>query len=77
LISTGRTARAIAEAALPVRDVSEVTGFLEIMNGRVRRLHPAIHGALLSIRDDPKHAEAMKQHGIKGVDLVVVKSLPV
>ena len=64
LVSTGGTAKAIADADIPVRDVSELTGFPEIMDGRVKTLHPAIHGALLGVRDDPDHADAMHQHGI-------------
>jgi len=76
LISTGGTAKAIAAAGLPVSDVSELTHFPEIMDGRVKTLHPAIHGALLGIRDNPDHAAAMKQHGIEGIDLAVVNLYP-
>ncbi len=76
LISTGGTAKSIAEAGIRVRDVSEVTGFPEIMDGRVKTLHPSIHGALLGVRDDPEHAEAMHQHGIEPIDLVVVNLYP-
>lgn len=76
LISTGGTARALAEAGLPVRDVAEITGFPEIMGGRVKTLHPAVHGALLGIRDDADHACAMREHGIEGIDLVVVNLYP-
>ena len=76
LISTGGTAKALAEAGLPVKDVSEVTGFPEIMDGRVKTLHPAIHGGILAIRDDPEHQAAMKKHGIVGIDLVAVNLYP-
>ncbi|UXN06688.1 bifunctional phosphoribosylaminoimidazolecarboxamide formyltransferase/IMP cyclohydrolase [Bartonella sp. HY761] len=76
LISTGGTAKAISEAGLKVRDVSEITGFPEIMDGRVKTLHPSVHGALLAVRDDPEHAKAMQDHGIVGIDLVVVNLYP-
>lgn len=76
LISTGGTARAIADAGIAVTDVSDVTGFPEIMDGRVKTLHPAVHGALLGIRDDPEHLRAMRQHGIQPIDLVVVNLYP-
>ena len=76
LVSTGGTAKAIHEAGIAVRDVSELTGFPEIMDGRVKTLHPSVHGALLGVRDDPEHAEAMKTHGIEPIDLVVVNLYP-
>src|SRR5690606_25302426 len=76
LVSTGGTARAIGEAGIAVRDVSDVTNFPEIMDGRVKALHPAIHGALLSIRDDAEHRQAMRDHGIEPIDLVVVNLYP-
>lgn len=76
LISTGGTAKALAEAGLPVKDVSEITKFPEIMDGRVKTLHPAIHGGILAIRDDPEHQAVMKEHGIVGIDLVVVNLYP-
>ncbi|UXM95580.1 bifunctional phosphoribosylaminoimidazolecarboxamide formyltransferase/IMP cyclohydrolase [Bartonella sp. HY329] len=76
LISTGGTAKAISDAGLKVRDVSEITGFPEIMDGRVKTLHPSVHGALLAVRDDPEHAKAMQDHGIVGIDLVVVNLYP-
>jgi phosphoribosylaminoimidazolecarboxamide formyltransferase / IMP cyclohydrolase len=76
LLSTGGTARAIAEAGLPVRDVSDVTGFPEIMDGRVKTLHPGVHGGLLAIRDDSEHAEAMEKHGIVPIDLAVINLYP-
>jgi phosphoribosylaminoimidazolecarboxamide formyltransferase/IMP cyclohydrolase len=76
LVSTGGTAKAIAAAGIAVRDVSEVTGFPEIMDGRVKTLHPAVHGALLSIRDDAEHQAAMHAHNIEPIDLVVVNLYP-
>ena len=76
LISTGGTARMIAEAGLPVRDVAELTGYPEMMDGRVKTLHPAVHGGLLALRDVPSHAEAMAGHGILGIDLLVVTLYP-
>src|SRR6266571_7043077 len=74
LISTGGTAKALRDAGLTVTDVSEVTGFPEIMDGRVKTLHPKIHGALLAQRD--KHAGAMAAHGIEGIDLLVSNLYP-
>ncbi|MDX8507577.1 bifunctional phosphoribosylaminoimidazolecarboxamide formyltransferase/IMP cyclohydrolase [Mesorhizobium captivum] len=76
LVSTGGTAKAIAEAGLGVRDVSELTGFPEIMDGRVKTLHPSVHGALLGVRDDPEHAKAMHDHHIQPIDLVVSNLYP-
>lgn len=76
LVSTGGTAKAIAEAGLPVRDVSELTGFPEIMDGRVKTLHPGVHGALLGVRDDPEHSAAMRKYGIEPIDLVVSNLYP-
>lgn len=76
LISTGGTRKAIADAGLPVNDISEVTGFPEIMDGRVKTLHPMVHGGLLSIRDDAEHVAAMNEHGITGIDLLCVNLYP-
>ncbi|KJF72354.1 bifunctional phosphoribosylaminoimidazolecarboxamide formyltransferase/IMP cyclohydrolase [Agrobacterium arsenijevicii] len=76
LLSTGGTAKAIAEAGLPVTDVSDVTNFPEIMDGRVKTLHPNVHGGLLAIRDDADHVEAMKEHGIEAIDLSVINLYP-
>ncbi|MFK0207582.1 bifunctional phosphoribosylaminoimidazolecarboxamide formyltransferase/IMP cyclohydrolase [Agrobacterium sp. NPDC090283] len=76
LLSTGGTAKAIAEAGLPVTDVSDVTNFPEIMDGRVKTLHPNVHGGLLAIRDDAEHVEAMKVHGIEAIDLSVINLYP-
>jgi len=76
LVSTGGTARAIADAGLNVRDVSELTGFPEMMDGRVKTLHPKVHGGLLAIRDDAAHTASMKDHGIAPIDLLVVNLYP-
>ncbi|TAY69050.1 bifunctional phosphoribosylaminoimidazolecarboxamide formyltransferase/IMP cyclohydrolase [Rhizobium leguminosarum] len=76
LLSTGGTFKAITAAGLAVTDVSEITGFPEIMDGRVKTLHPTVHGGLLAIRDDSEHQEAMKTHGIEGIDLAVINLYP-
>ena len=76
LVSTGGTAAALAKERLRVRDVSELTGFPEIMDGRVKTLHPAVHGALLGIRDDAGHAAAMDRLGVEPIDLVVINLYP-
>jgi phosphoribosylaminoimidazolecarboxamide formyltransferase/IMP cyclohydrolase len=76
LVSTGGTSKALREAGLEVRDVSELTGFPEMMDGRVKTLHPMVHGGLLAVRDDPGHAEAMDAHGIGAIDLVIVNLYP-
>ena len=76
LLSTGGTARALREAGIPVRDVSEVTGFPEIMDGRVKTLHPVVHGGLLGVRDAADHAEAMTTHNIGPIDIVWVDLYP-
>ncbi|MGH6681333.1 MAG: bifunctional phosphoribosylaminoimidazolecarboxamide formyltransferase/IMP cyclohydrolase, partial [Bradyrhizobium sp.] len=76
LVSTGGTAKAIAASGLKVRDVSDVTGFPEMMDGRVKTLHPKVHGGLLAIRDNVEHAAAMKAHGIAPIDLLVVNLYP-
>ena len=76
LVSTGGTAKAISEAGLRVKDVSELTGFPEMMDGRVKTLHPKVHGGLLAIRDKADHASAMKTHGIAQIDLLVVNLYP-
>ena len=76
LLSTGGTQRAIRDAAIPVREVAEYTGFPEMMDGRVKTLHPKIHGGILAVRDDKAHAAAMRAHAIGGIDLVVVNLYP-
>ena len=76
LLSTGGSARTLREAGLAVRDVSEVTGFPEMMDGRVKTLHPKVHGGLLALRDNDDHVAAMQEHGIGGIDLLVVNLYP-
>ncbi|MDX2484204.1 MAG: bifunctional phosphoribosylaminoimidazolecarboxamide formyltransferase/IMP cyclohydrolase [Pseudodonghicola sp.] len=76
LISTGGTAGALRDAGLEVRDVSEVTGFPEMMDGRVKTLHPMVHGGLLALRDDASHVAAMETHLIAPIDLLVVNLYP-
>jgi phosphoribosylaminoimidazolecarboxamide formyltransferase/IMP cyclohydrolase len=76
IVSTGGTAKAIAAGGVAVVDVSALTGFPEIMDGRVKTLHPAVHGGLLGVRDDPEHAAAMAAHGIPEIDLLVVDLYP-
>jgi phosphoribosylaminoimidazolecarboxamide formyltransferase / IMP cyclohydrolase len=76
LISTGGTASALRLAGLKVRDVAEVTGFPEMMDGRVKTLHPMVHGGLLALRDDDEHLVAMAAHGIEPIDLLVVNLYP-
>src|SRR6476620_3275343 len=76
LISTGGSAKLIAESGTPVTDVAALTGFPEIMDGRVKTLHPRVHGGLLGIRDDAEHAAAMERHEIPAIDLLVVNLYP-
>ncbi|MBX3529330.1 MAG: bifunctional phosphoribosylaminoimidazolecarboxamide formyltransferase/IMP cyclohydrolase [Rhizobiaceae bacterium] len=76
IVSTGGTSKAIHAAGFPVRDVSDITGFPEIMDGRVKTLHPSVHGGLLAIRDDAEHRAAMDAHGIGGIDLAVINLYP-
>jgi phosphoribosylaminoimidazolecarboxamide formyltransferase / IMP cyclohydrolase len=76
LVSTGGTAKALRDAGLAVRDVAELTGFPEMLDGRVKTLHPAVHGGLLGIRDNAQHAAAMQAHGIGGIDLLVIDLYP-
>ncbi|MBC2662700.1 bifunctional phosphoribosylaminoimidazolecarboxamide formyltransferase/IMP cyclohydrolase [Novosphingobium flavum] len=76
LVSTGGTAGALREAGLAVKDISELTGFPEMMDGRVKTLHPKVHGGLLAVRDNPEHAAAMAEHAIGAIDLVVVNLYP-
>src|SRR5687767_9152401 len=76
IISTGGTAKALRDAGVEVRDVSDVTGFPEMMDGRVKTLHPKIHGGLLGVRDNPEHVSAMQQHGIEPIDMVVINLYP-
>ncbi len=76
LLSTGGTAKMIRDAGIPVMDVSDYTGFPEMMDGRVKTLHPMIHGALLGLRDNPEHVNAMAKHAIEPIDMVVVNLYP-
>jgi phosphoribosylaminoimidazolecarboxamide formyltransferase/IMP cyclohydrolase len=72
ILSTGGTAKTLREGGVSVTDISAYTGFPEMMDGRVKTLHPKVHGGLLGLRDNPEHVEAMKTHGIRPVDMVVV-----
>jgi phosphoribosylaminoimidazolecarboxamide formyltransferase / IMP cyclohydrolase len=76
IISTGGTASLLRDNKIPVKDVSEVTGFPEMMDGRVKTLHPKVHGGILALRDNPEHVAKMKEHGIAPIDLVVVNLYP-
>ena len=76
LLSTGGSAKALRDAGLTVRDVADVTGFPEMMDGRVKTLHPAVHGGLLALRDNAEHVKAMDEHGIGAIDLLVVNLYP-
>ena len=76
IISTGGTARALTEAGLKVVPVEDVTGFPEMMEGRVKTLHPKVHGGILAIKDNSDHLQAMKTHGIESIDLVCVNLYP-
>jgi phosphoribosylaminoimidazolecarboxamide formyltransferase / IMP cyclohydrolase len=76
LISTGGTAKFLRDLGLPVTDVSQVTGFPEMMDGRVKTLHPRIHGGLLALRDHPDHVRSMQEHGIQPIDLVCINLYP-
>ncbi|MET4663243.1 bifunctional phosphoribosylaminoimidazolecarboxamide formyltransferase/IMP cyclohydrolase [Sphingomonas sp. PvP056] len=76
LVSTGGTAKALRDAGLEVRDISDLTGFPEMMDGRVKTLHPVVHGGLLAVRDDAAHVASMEEHGIGAIDLVVVNLYP-
>jgi len=76
LVSTGGTARALRDAGLAVRDVADLTGFPEMMDGRVKTLHPMVHGGLLALRDEGTHVAAMHDHGIQPIDLLVVNLYP-
>src|SRR3954451_19502725 len=76
IVSTGGTAAKLRELGGEVRDISDLTGFPEMMDGRVKTLHPKVHGGLLGVRDNPEHAAAMDEHGIAPIDLVVVNLYP-
>ena len=72
VLSTGGTAKALADAGVHIKEVSDFTGFPEMLDGRVKTLHPKVHGGILGIRTRPEHAQAMKTHGILPIDMVVV-----
>ena len=76
LISTGGTAQLLSAQGLPVQEVAELTGFPEMLDGRVKTLHPMVHGALLARRDMPSHMQALQAHGIETIDLLVVNLYP-
>ena len=76
ILSTGGTARTLSETGLTVTEVAQITGFPEMMDGRVKTLHPKVHGGLLALRDNPEHLAAMETHGIGGIDLLVVNLYP-
>lgn len=76
ILSTGGTARALREACVPITDVSEVTGFPEMMDGRVKTLHPVVHAGLLGVRDNPEHMAQLREKGIELIDLVAVNLYP-
>ena len=76
ILATGGTKKLIADAGIPVIEVADVTGFPEMMDGRVKTLHPKIHGGLLALRDEPTHRQAMEEHGIAPIDLVCVNLYP-
>jgi phosphoribosylaminoimidazolecarboxamide formyltransferase/IMP cyclohydrolase len=76
IISTGGTAKSLRDAGIDVRDVSDVTGFPEMMDGRVKTLHPRVHGGLLALRENPEHVAAMDRNGIEPIDMVVVNLYP-
>src|SRR5579864_1565464 len=72
LISTGGTAKLLRESGVSVKDISDLTGFPEMLDGRVKTLHPKVHGGILHRREDPKHVSAVQEHGIQPIDMVVV-----
>src|SRR6187431_3218424 len=72
LISTGGTAKLLADSGLPVTEVAELTGFPEMLDGRVKTLHPKVHGGLLARRDDPAHLRALDEQGISAIDVLAV-----
>ena len=76
ILSTGGTATALKNAGIKVKTIDELTGFPEIMDGRVKTLHPKVHGGLLAVRDNPVHQKQMKENGIEPIDLVVVNLYP-
>jgi phosphoribosylaminoimidazolecarboxamide formyltransferase/IMP cyclohydrolase len=75
-LSTGGTSKILREAGLKVRDVSDYTGFPEMLDGRVKTLHPKVHGGLLGLRNNPEHVRVMKEHGIQNIDMLVINLYP-
>ncbi|MEO7003777.1 MAG: bifunctional phosphoribosylaminoimidazolecarboxamide formyltransferase/IMP cyclohydrolase, partial [Ktedonobacterales bacterium] len=76
IFSTGNTMRTLEEAGVPVRSIADLTGFPEILGGRVKTLHPAVHGGILAQRDDPTHMAELAQHNLAPIDLVVCNLYP-
>jgi len=76
ILSTGGTAKVLRESGLKIKDISEYTGFPEMLDGRVKTLHPKVHGGLLGIRGNPEHAKKMNEHGIQPIDMVVINLYP-
>ncbi len=76
ILSTGGTARLLRENNVPVSDVSSYTGFPEMLDGRVKTLHPKVHGGILGLRDNPEHVAKMKEHGIENIDLIAINLYP-
>jgi phosphoribosylaminoimidazolecarboxamide formyltransferase/IMP cyclohydrolase len=76
LLSTGGTAKLLRDAKIPVREVSDYTGFPEMLDGRVKTLHPKVHGGILGLRDNPEHQARMREHGIQPIDLVAINLYP-
>ncbi|MCB1305924.1 MAG: bifunctional phosphoribosylaminoimidazolecarboxamide formyltransferase/IMP cyclohydrolase, partial [Leptospiraceae bacterium] len=76
IVSTGGTLKTIEAANIPVRPVDSLTGFPEMMDGRLKTLHPKVHGGLLALRNNPSHKKSMEEHGIQGIDLLVVNLYP-
>ena len=76
IISTGGTAKSIADLGIEVTDVASITNFPEMMDGRVKTLHPNVHGGLLSKRDDKGHVQSQEDHGIEDIDLIIVNLYP-
>jgi phosphoribosylaminoimidazolecarboxamide formyltransferase / IMP cyclohydrolase len=72
ILSTGGTAKAIREGGIPVMEISDYTGFPEMLDGRVKTLHPKVHGGILGVRDNEEHVKMMKKHGIENIDLLVI-----
>ena len=76
LISTGGTSALLKQSGLEVKDVADITQFPEMMDGRIKTLHPAVHGGLLAVRDNEEHRQAQQDHGIENIDLLVVNLYP-